>query len=34
LVLFVAVGMDRVQSGGKLLDAGELAAELDGDVFS
>jgi len=36
LVAVVVGGLDRVQSGGKLLDAGELAAELgvDGDVFS
>jgi hypothetical protein len=32
----VLVGLDRVQSSGGLLSAGELAAELgvDGDVFS
>jgi hypothetical protein len=32
----VVVGLDRVQSGGGLLSAGELAAELgvDGDVLS
>jgi hypothetical protein len=32
----VVVGLDRVQSSGGLLNAGELAAELgvDGDVFS
>jgi hypothetical protein len=36
LVLVVVVGLDRVQSGGGLLNAGELAAELgvDGGVFS
>ncbi len=35
LVLFVAVGVSRVQSSGGLLDVGQLAAELavDGDVF-
>ena len=36
MVLLVVVGLDRVQSGGGPLNAGELAAELgvDGEVFS
>jgi hypothetical protein len=36
LVLVVPVGLERPQSSGGLLNAGELAVELgvDGDVFS